>query len=78
MPGRCLAVLGDGTSTFLEVLAETLMGQFYELFAGAGTARAGLGTDRTRLFANDIDPKKAASYVDDWGGPSLGSPTSLG
>ena len=44
------------------------MGQFYEFFAGAGMARAGLGTDWTCTFANDNDPKKASSYVENWGG----------
>ena len=44
------------------------MGRFYEFFAGAGMARAGLGTDWTCTFANDIDPKKASSYVENWGG----------
>ena len=40
---------------------------FYEFFAGAGMARAGLG-DRWRcLFANDFDRKKAATYTLNWG-----------
>ena len=30
-------------------------------------ARMGLGSDWSCLFANDIDPKKAASYVRNWG-----------
>jgi len=41
---------------------------FYEFFAGGGMARAGLGADWTCLFANDIDPDKAASYRLNWGG----------
>ncbi|WP_294538482.1 DNA cytosine methyltransferase [uncultured Rhodoblastus sp.] len=41
---------------------------FYEFFAGGGMARAGLGPDWTCLFANDIDPDKAASYRANWGG----------
>ena len=41
---------------------------FYEFFAGGGMARAGLGADWTCLFANDIDPDKAASYRANWGG----------
>jgi DNA (cytosine-5)-methyltransferase 1 len=40
---------------------------FYEFFAGGGMARAGLEPDWQCLFANDIDPKKAASYVTNWG-----------
>lgn len=44
------------------------MGRFYEFFAGAGMARAGLGSAWTCVFANDIDPKKAASYIENWGG----------
>ena len=41
---------------------------FYEFFAGGGMARAGLGADWTCLFANDMDPDKAASYRANWGG----------
>jgi DNA (cytosine-5)-methyltransferase 1 len=40
---------------------------FYEFFAGGGMARAGLGPSWACLFANDIDEKKAASYVRNWG-----------
>lgn len=36
---------------------------FYEFFAGGGMARAGLGDAWHCLFANDFDPKKAASYA---------------
>jgi len=43
------------------------MPSFYEFFAGGGMVRAGLGTSWTCLFANDIDPKKAASYEANWG-----------
>ncbi|MCA9445055.1 MAG: DNA cytosine methyltransferase [Candidatus Omnitrophica bacterium] len=35
----------------------------YEFFAGGGMARLGLGPEWTPLFANDICPKKAKSYV---------------
>ena len=34
---------------------------FYEFFAGAGMARAGLGPGWRCLFANDIDPNKTAA-----------------
>jgi DNA (cytosine-5)-methyltransferase 1 len=40
---------------------------FYEFFAGGGMARAGLEPDWRCLFANDIDPKKAETYVANWG-----------
>ena len=36
---------------------------FYEFFAGAGMAREGLGAGWRALFANDIDPVKAAAYA---------------
>lgn len=42
-------------------------GRFYEFFAGAGMARAGLGKTWTCLFANDIDLKKAGTYSENWG-----------
>ena len=49
------------------------IGSFYEFFAGAGMARAGLG-DRWRcLFANDFDRKKAATYARNWGEDELKS-----
>ncbi len=35
---------------------------YYEFFAGGGMARLGLGKAWNCLFANDFDPKKAASY----------------
>lgn len=40
---------------------------FYEFFAGGGMARAGLGERWQCLFANDSDPKKAKSYLANWG-----------
>ncbi len=40
---------------------------FYEFFAGGGMARAGLGEAWRCLFANDFDPKKGRSYVENWG-----------
>lgn len=43
------------------------MAKFYEFFAGAGMARAGLGPDWTCLFANDFDGKKGLTYQDNWG-----------
>lgn len=47
------------------------MASFYEFFAGGGMARAGLGPNWQCLFANDIDPKKAASYAANWGADHL-------
>lgn len=47
------------------------MGEYYEFFAGGGMARAGLGGSWTCRFANDFDPKKAASYAANWGGEHL-------
>lgn len=49
----------------------SVVGTFYEFFSGAGMVRAGLGNRWRCLFANDIDPKKAASYRRNWGGNSL-------
>lgn len=43
------------------------MNGFYEFFAGGGMARMGLGPEWACLFANDNDPKKAASYARNWG-----------
>src|SRR6185437_1300884 len=43
------------------------MPSFYEFFAGGGMARAGLGKEWECLLANDIDEKKGASYVANWG-----------
>jgi DNA (cytosine-5)-methyltransferase 1 len=39
---------------------------FFEFFAGAGMARAGLGVQWTCLFANEFDEKKAAVYKANW------------
>jgi DNA (cytosine-5)-methyltransferase 1 len=40
---------------------------YLEFFAGAGMARAGLGTDWNCVFSNDFDAKKVAAYTDNWG-----------
>jgi DNA (cytosine-5)-methyltransferase 1 len=47
------------------------MFDFFEFFAGGGMARAGLGSAWSCLFANDFDPKKAASYAKHWGAEHL-------
>jgi len=44
---------------------------FYEFFAGGGMARVGLSPSWHCRFANDIDPKKAATYVRNWGDDEL-------
>ena len=43
------------------------MPTFYEFFAGGGMARLGLGPAWTCLAANDLCPKKAAAYTENWG-----------
>lgn len=43
------------------------MTNFYEFFAGAGMARAGLGLGWNCLFANDFDHKKGMTYQANWG-----------
>lgn len=47
------------------------MPTFYEFFAGGGMVRAGLGSDWSCLFANDLDQKKAQSYQANWGDDAL-------
>jgi DNA (cytosine-5)-methyltransferase 1 len=47
------------------------MPTFYEFFAGGGMVRAGLGEAWECVFANDIDPRKAASYKANWGNDVL-------
>jgi DNA (cytosine-5)-methyltransferase 1 len=44
---------------------------FYEFFCGGGMVRAGLGEGWRCLFANDIDPGKAASWRANWGPDAL-------
>ncbi len=44
---------------------------FYEFFAGGGMARLGLGVDWRCLFANDLDPLKAAAYRANFGADHL-------
>ncbi len=47
------------------------MRTFFEFFAGGGMARAGLGSNWDCLFANDLDPKKTATYAANWGDDHL-------
>ncbi len=44
---------------------------FLEFFAGGGFARLGLGDNWKCLLANDWDPKKAATYKENWGNSDL-------
>lgn len=44
---------------------------FYEFFAGGGMARLGLGDGWDCVFANDIDPMKAAAYRANFGSDHL-------
>lgn len=44
---------------------------FYEFFAGAGMARAGLGDGWDCVFANDFDRKKGLTYQHNWGAGSI-------
>jgi DNA (cytosine-5)-methyltransferase 1 len=44
---------------------------FYEFFAGAGMARAGLGTKWRCAFANEFDLKKSAIYQKNWKTPGV-------
>jgi DNA (cytosine-5)-methyltransferase 1 len=44
---------------------------FYEFFAGAGMARAGLGEQWSCLFANEFDVKKTAIYKKNWPAPDV-------
>ncbi|HEY0758888.1 MAG TPA: DNA cytosine methyltransferase [Acidisarcina sp.] len=44
---------------------------YYEFFAGGGMARAGLGPAWRCLLANDVDPKKASAYANNWGDENL-------
>ena len=54
-----------------EISTPRMAGSFYEFFAGAGMARAGLGRRWRCLFANDFDRKKAEIYNRNWGGNRL-------
>ncbi len=47
------------------------MPNFYEFFAGAGMARAGLGAGWNCVFANDFSEHKARAYRENWGGDHL-------
>ena len=44
---------------------------FYEFFAGAGMARAGLGETWNCLFANEFDVKKTEIYKNYWPSPDV-------
>jgi DNA (cytosine-5)-methyltransferase 1 len=44
---------------------------FYEFFAGAGMARAGLGEQWTCVFSNELDAKKSQIYRKNWKTPDV-------
>ncbi len=44
---------------------------FYEFFAGAGMARAGLGAKWRCIFSNEFDAKKSAIYRKNWKTPDV-------
>jgi len=44
---------------------------FYEFFAGAGMARAGLGSEWQCVFANEFDHKKSIVYTKNWEAPNV-------
>jgi DNA (cytosine-5)-methyltransferase 1 len=44
---------------------------FYEFFAGAGMARAGLGAKWRCAFANEFDAKKSVFYRKNWKTPDV-------
>jgi DNA (cytosine-5)-methyltransferase 1 len=48
-----------------------MMPSFYEFFAGAGMARAGLGKQWSCLFANEFDVKKTEVYKANWPTPDV-------
>jgi DNA (cytosine-5)-methyltransferase 1 len=43
----------------------------YEFFCGGGMARLGFGPDGRCTFANDIDPRKAAAYIVNFGASEI-------
>ena len=59
------------TSTNQDAVRSRSTRRLYEFFAGGGMARAGLGQGWSCVFANDIDPKKSASYAKNWGDTAL-------
>ena len=66
------AVAGDGLRRQGRLVSpDRSPPSFLEFFAGGGMARAGLGDGWTCLFANDVDPRKAAAYRDNWGDDAM-------
>lgn len=67
-----MGVNADGSESGERVIV-TGMPQltFLEFFAGGGLARLGLGDGWRCLFANDVDPKKCASYRANFGEADL-------
>lgn len=46
---------------------QSMIQTYYEFFSGGGMARLGLGPEWRCLLANDIDEKKAATYIANFG-----------
>ncbi len=59
----------SGSASVSAAVVEALLDRpgYFELFAGGGMVRAGLGPRWRCLLANDIDPVKAAAYRRNWG-----------
>ena len=51
--------------------------RYYEFFAGAGMARAGLGGAWQGLFANDCDELKRRWYAENWEGEDFNLPHEI-
>jgi len=66
-----LRQFSPGDHSELKLQTIDTVGNFYEFFAGAGMARAGLGSRWRCLFANDFDKKKAETYTLNWGPDNL-------
>jgi DNA (cytosine-5)-methyltransferase 1 len=71
LPARCDGAKVDPKRRDSETAPTFALGSspvpsFYEFFAGAGMARAGLGGKWNCLFANEFDPKKTDIYRKNW------------
>lgn len=63
-PDRAASAAGrlDRASAYYSAMQRDSGAPLYEFFAGGGLARLGLEPDFACVFANDIDPAKAAAY----------------
>ena len=63
------ACMQINTQARLEITGLEITGiPFYEFFCGGGMSRAGLSSQWSCAFANDVSPMKIASYTRNWGG----------